>query len=120
MQDSFRVTNNFSVGDPSASHSTPQEWFNPAAFAKPTQYTFGNSRRNVLRAQGLAELDATLKKNFALKSERDLEFRFEGFNVANHSTFSAPNATIGSSSAGIVTSTLNSNRILQAVLKLIF
>jgi hypothetical protein len=108
------------IGDPSVAHPTPQEWFNPAAYAKPTQYTFGNSRRNVLRAQGLVELDGTLKKNFTLTSEKDLEFRFEGFNVANHPTFSAPNATIGSSSAGIVTSTLNSNRILQAALKFSF
>jgi Carboxypeptidase regulatory-like domain len=108
------------VGDPHLSHPTAKEWFNPAAFAIPTQYTFGNSGRNGLRSQGLVDLDGTLKKNFALPSEKNLEFRFEGFNIANHPTFSAPNATIGSASAGVVTSTLNSNRIFQAALKFFF
>jgi hypothetical protein len=80
----------------------------------------GDGRRDILHSQGLVDLDATLKKNFALTSEKDLEFRFEGFNVANHSTFNTPNATIGSASAGVVTSTLNSNRIFQAALKCFF
>ncbi len=46
--------------------------------------------------------------------------RFESFNLANHPTFAAPNATIGSSSAGTVTSTLNANRIFQAAAKIYF
>jgi hypothetical protein len=73
-----------------------------------------------LRADGLVQLDATLKKNFTLETGKDMEFRFEGFNVVNHPTFNAPNASIGSSSAGIVTSTLNANRIFQAAVKFFF
>lgn len=64
----------------------------------------------------------TLKKMFNLgdSKTRQLEMRFESFNLANHPTFSAPNATIGSSSAGKVTSTLNANRIFQAAAKIYF
>jgi hypothetical protein len=65
-------------------------------------------------------LDLTLKKNFVFAESRFLEFRAEAFNIANHATFAAPGATIGASSAGIVTSTLNSNRILQGALKFVF
>ena len=61
-----------------------------------------------------------LEKRFSLFETRQLEFRAEAFNIANRPTFNSPNATIGSSSAGIVTSTLNANRILQLALKLYF
>jgi Carboxypeptidase regulatory-like domain len=103
-------------------HPTAAMWFNPAAFAIPTQYTYGDSGRDILRSDGLVDLDMTLKKMFNLSESksRQLELRFESFNLANHPTFAAPNATIGSSSAGIVTSTLNANRIFQAAAKIYF
>lgn len=108
------------VGDPNVSNPTVQAWFNPGAFAAPAQYTYGNSGRNILTSDGLLQLDMTLKKNFPIMESHQLEFRAEAFNIANHPTFSTPNATIGSSSAGIVTSTLNANRILQLALKFYF
>ena len=101
-------------------HPTAQEWFNPAAFTSPAKYTYGNSRRDILRSQGLVDLDTTLKKNFTFTESKILEVRFESFNVANHPTFASPNATIGSSSAGRVTTTLNANRIFQAAVKFFF
>jgi hypothetical protein len=108
------------VGDPSLSNPSPSAWFNVNAFATPARYTYGNSGRNILLSDGLQQLDVTLRKNFQIKEWSNLEFRAEAFNLLNHPTFSAPNATIGSSSAGIVTTTLNSNRILQFALKLTF
>jgi hypothetical protein len=104
------------------SNPTAAKWFDPTAFAIPTQYTYGNSRRDILRSDGLVDLDMTLKKMFDLgdSKTRQLELRFESFNLANHPTFAAPNATIGSSSAGKVTSTLNANRIFQAAAKIYF
>jgi len=104
------------------SNPSPAKWFDPSAFTIPAADTYGNSRRDILRSDGLVDLDATLKKTFQLGSseDRNLEIRFESFNLANHPTFSAPNATIGSSSAGKVTSTLNANRIFQAAAKIYF
>ena len=101
-------------------HPTPAHWFNTAAFSIPAAYTFGNSSRNVLNGDGLVQLDMTLKKIFAIHEKTNAEFRIEAFNIANHATFSNPNATIGSSSAGTVTSTVNSNRTLQAAIKVNF
>lgn len=108
------------VGDPSLSNSTPNLWFNPAAFAIPAKYTYGNGGRNILRADSLLELDLTIEKNFTITEKRRLEFRAEAFNLTNTPTFNTPGATIGSSSAGVVTSTLNGNRVLQGALKFYF
>jgi Carboxypeptidase regulatory-like domain/TonB dependent receptor len=108
------------VGSPSVSDPTPSAWFNVNAFAIPARYTYGNSGRNILLSDGLQQLDMTLRKNFRITESSNMEFRAEAFNLLNHPTFSAPNATIGSASAGIVTTTLNSNRILQFALKLTF
>lgn len=105
-----------------SSHPTAAAWFDTTAFTIPASYTYGDSRRDILRSQGLVDLDGTLKKTFNLgdSQSRQLEMRFESFNLANHPTFAAPNATIGSSSAGKVTSTLNANRIFQAAAKFYF
>jgi outer membrane receptor protein involved in Fe transport len=110
------------IGSGKLSNPTPAKWFDPAAFTIPAADTYGNSRRDILRSDGLVDLDATLKKMFQLgrSDSRQIELRFESFNLANHPTFSAPNATIGSSSAGKVTSTLNANRIFQAAAKIYF
>ncbi len=108
------------IGSGKVAHPTPQEWFDPTAFTIPAQYTYGNSRRNILRSDKLVDLDATVKKNFPFSESKILEVRVEAFNLANHPTFSAPNATIGTASAGTVTSTLNSNRVLQGAVKFFF
>ena len=110
------------VGSGKLANPTPKLWFDPTAFAIPAQYTYGNAGRSILRSDGLVDVDATLKKLFSLgdSKDRQLELRFESFNLANHPTFSAPNATIGSSAAGTITSTLNANRIFQAAAKIYF
>jgi len=90
------------------------------AFAPAPQYTYGNSGRNILFGDGLVQLDTTLKKIFQIHEALNTEFRLEAFNVANHTTFANPGATIGTSSTGVVSSTLNSNRTLQAAIKLNF
>jgi hypothetical protein len=108
------------VGDPTVANPSPTLWFNPAAFAISPRYTYGNGGRNILRADGLVELDVTLKKNFRITESKRLEFRAEAFNISNTPTFSAPGSSIGAASAGIITSTLNAGRVLQGALKLYF
>ena len=110
------------IGNGKLANPTPSRWFDTTAFAIPTQYTYGNSRRDILRSDGLVDLDTTVKRTFALgdSKSRQLELRFESFNLTNHPTFSAPNATVGPSSAAKVTSTLNANRIFQAAAKIYF
>ncbi|HEY3835209.1 MAG TPA: TonB-dependent receptor [Bryobacteraceae bacterium] len=108
------------VGDPSVANPSVAQWFNPAAFALPAKYTYGSSGRNILRADRLVELDLTLEKNFLITEKKRIEFRAEAFNISNTPTFSAPGSSIGSSSAGVITGTLNANRVLQGALKFYF
>jgi hypothetical protein len=108
------------TGSGKLSNRSPAEWFNITDFSLPAKYAYGNSGRNILAADGIIDIDSTLKRNFSFTESKYMEFRFEAFNTANHPTFSAPNASIGTSSAGKITSTLNSNRILEAALKLYF
>ena len=90
------------------------------AFAVPTQYTYGNSGRNILRAQPLKQLDFTLMKYFRVRETMGFEFRAEMFNILNHPTFAAPATAINTSSGAQISSTLNAARIIQLGLKFRF
>ncbi len=80
-------------------------------------FMFGNSGRNILRGPGLADVDFSFGKYFAIpvfgESSR-LQLRFDATNILNHANFSNPNAQIGTPAAGIITSTVtNTERSLQ-------
>ncbi len=63
-------------------------WFNTAAFARPAQGYFGNAPRNVVRGPGSNNWDVSLFKNFPVKSEeRYFQFRWEIYNLFNHTQF---------------------------------
>jgi hypothetical protein len=91
-----------------------------SAFVSPAQYTYGNGGRNILRANGLKQVDFTLMKLFPVTETKQFQFRAEIFNILNHPTFSVPSTAINSSSGGQVTSTLNAARIIQLALKFSF
>ena len=95
-------------------------WFDPAAFAVPAPFTYGNSGRNVLRGPGLVNLDFLIARNFHLKDTMRLELRGEFFNLTNTAHFARPNATIGSPEAGTITATATPNRQVQIGLRLVF
>jgi hypothetical protein len=91
-----------------------------SAFAVPAQYTYGDGARNILRANGLKQVDFTMMKVFPIRERTNLQFRAEMFNILNHPTFSAPSTAINNSSGGQVGTTLNAARIIQLALKLQF
>jgi len=90
------------------------------AFAVQAQYTIGTGGRNILRADNLALLDFSLLKDIPVTESKRFQFRAEFFNIANHAVFNAPGAAIDQGSGGQVSSTLNSNRIIEFALKFIF
>ncbi|MEK7750676.1 MAG: TonB-dependent receptor [Acidobacteriota bacterium] len=103
-------------------------WFNTAAFARPARGTFGNAAATSFRGPGINNWDATLMKNFPLKSEtRFLRLRCELYNTFNHTQFSGVDSTARFDPAGNqvnarfgqVTST-RSPRIIQFSLGLYF
>jgi hypothetical protein len=94
-------------------------WFDTTAFAAPAQYTFGNSGTGILVGPGDFNLDMSLIRNFRLTERFGLNFRAEAFNAFNHTNFGTPNVSIGTPSAGIISSAAAA-RILQVALKLNF
>jgi hypothetical protein len=99
----------------------PQEWFNPAAFTRVPQYTFGMVGRNTVIGPDLFEWDFSAMKNFPMPVEsHKLQFRLEAFNIPNRPNFSIPNSNLLGASFGKITSTATNMRQLQLSLKYIF
>jgi hypothetical protein len=91
-----------------------------ATFAVPTQYTYGTSGRNILRADGLVQFDFEVTKQFKITESKSLHFRAEFFNIFNTPTFVAPGTAIDAASGGQVAATLNAGRTVEMALKLFF
>ncbi|MDQ6678358.1 MAG: TonB-dependent receptor, partial [Acidobacteriota bacterium] len=108
------------VGSPAGAGNIYQ-WFNPAAFAVPAPYTYGNSARNFLFGPGIINWDQSLYKNTRIGERANLEFRAEFFNVMNHANFDIPASNISvPSTIGRITSTSNSPRAIQFGARLSF
>jgi hypothetical protein len=85
--------------------------YNPAAFTAPVGLTFGNVGRNTLNLPGRLNFDAGLSKRFAFSERTGLDFKWEVFNVFNHTQFGTC-ASGGGCSSPISTS-LGSSNFLQ-------
>lgn len=91
------------------------------AFAlPPAQLRYGTGGRNILRSDGLKQIDFTVMKDFPVTETKQFEFRAEFFNALNHPTFSAPGTSVNSATGAQVSSTLNAARIIQLALKFRF
>lgn len=99
-------------------------FYNPAAYAIPTGLTFGNSGRNSLRNPNRTNFDMALFKRFAIKENVAFEFRFEAFNVFNHSQWTGPSGDMsanGTPSSGFLEIPgAHLSRVLQLGAKFIF
>ncbi|MBT9330096.1 TonB-dependent receptor domain-containing protein [Paracidobacterium acidisoli] len=91
------------------------KWFNTNAFAPPPQWQFGNESRldSTLRDDGIANYDFTVSKNIPLAERLNFEFKTEFFNLFNRQQFGDPNTQLGSSTFGIVSTTLGNPRLIQ-------
>ncbi len=92
------------IGDWHVAHPGPSLWFNPAAFATPATYHYGNSGRNIVVGPGTNQIDFSLFKNIPLplREGTRLEFRTEAFNLFNHPQFDNPNVSGATAVAAIV------------------
>jgi len=66
------------------SQRSPQEEFNPAAFANAAAGTFGNLGRNSVYGPGRINWDMAVSRPFQLGERWKLEFRSDFFNIMNH------------------------------------
>ncbi|HXJ41147.1 MAG TPA: TonB-dependent receptor, partial [Bryobacteraceae bacterium] len=109
------------------------EYLKLACFAAPGPANrLGDAGRNVARGPGLIDWDASLFKNIPITRFANsfrIQFRFEMFNLLNHTNFNPPNATslqlftqalTPIASAGNLTSTSTTSRQLQLALKVLW
>jgi hypothetical protein len=109
------------VGDPTPANRSISQWFNPAAYAVPQVFAFGNSARNSLFGPNLFGWDNGFMKNTPLTERLNLEFRAEFFNILNHPSFAAPASNISvPSQVGRITSTVSTARDVQFGMRLSF
>jgi hypothetical protein len=98
---------------------TLSRWFNVQAFSIPQPYTFGNAGAFILVGPGLFTADLGIHRVFSIRERARLTYRWEMFNSLNRANFQNPNASIGSSAAGTISSTYAA-RSMQMSLKLTF
>lgn len=96
------------------------KWFDASAFAAPSPNTYGNVGRGVLYAPGLVSWDMSFIKRTAFRERYSVTFQLDAFNLTNTPAFGFPNASIGSPTVGVITSTNADNRDLQFGVKFQF
>lgn len=105
------------VGDPNAGSRTPDSWFNPSAFARPDDFTFGNAGAYITDADGIVSFDIALQKVFKVNERHAIEFRTEIFNAPNHVNFNIPNEIRNNGNYNKITSQSTQPRQIQLGLR---
>ena len=90
-----------------------KEWFNPAAFATPPAYTFGDVGRNSVYGPPLQTMDVAIVRSFRLTERAAFEFRGEGFNALNKVNLGTPNRYVNEPQFGTITMPMTPGRELQ-------
>ncbi|MGH9327250.1 MAG: hypothetical protein ACRD2B_11295 [Terriglobia bacterium] len=87
--------------NPHVANPTPAQWFNPAAFIQPPDFTLGDgvaTQPNLL-GPGWDTLALSLNKRFPIGGSRALNFSATAFNLLNHANWNYPDTGIGSVAA---------------------
>ncbi len=96
-------------------------WINPANYAPPDAYSYGNAGRNLEFAPGDGYFNPAILKDFPLHGERPtLQFRAEFFNVLNQHAMGCFSTTYQASNFGQATCTDQGSREVQFALKVLF
>ncbi|MFN7923306.1 MAG: carboxypeptidase regulatory-like domain-containing protein [Bryobacteraceae bacterium] len=105
-----------------ADQRSPQRFINPAAFAIPAGFAFGNTGRNVATGPSQTNFDFSVFKDFKFDEEgrRKLQFRTEFFNILNTPQFQIPNRTFNTPQFGTITETIADNRDVQLALRFLW
>ena len=69
---------------------TPGRWFDTSVYSLPTGGIYGNAARRTIEGPGTQNLDFSLLRSFSIHEEVRMEFRFEAFNILNHTNFRSP------------------------------
>ena len=75
-------------------------YYNPGAFAVPVGLTYGNVGRNTLYYPGRTNFDFGLFKRFQIKEKAAFEFRWETFNLFNHTQYNGIDSALACDNPG--------------------
>ena len=78
-----------------------------------------NVGRNTFFGPGIFNLDASIIRNFRIRSQT-LQFRLEAFNAVNNPIWNEPNTTLSSPLYGSIITTRKPMRELQVGVKFVF
>jgi hypothetical protein len=99
---------------------TAAAWFNPAAFAAPPAFTYGNAGRNSVYGPPLQTLDFALARAFRLSERTNFQFRAEAFNALNKVNLGTPNRFVNTPQFGTITMAMAPGREIQLSARLSF
>jgi len=99
---------------------TAEEWFNPAAFATPPAFTYGNVGRNSLYGPSMRTLDLALARSFNFTERTAFQFRAEAFNTLNQINLGTPNRFVNTPQFGTITMAMTPGREVQLSARLSF
>lgn len=132
FEDNFATDNRpMQVCNPTATHQTIQQWFDPNCFTQAPVGQLGTASRTPLSGPGFVNTDFSLIKRFRITERAGMDFRAEFFNLFNHPQFGLPNADLSAGTVGgvkqplnptlgTITYTVNNPRLIQFALKLTF
>ncbi len=98
----------FRSGTRNATH-----WVNPAAFAAPAPYTFGNVGRNSVYGPGMQTMDLSAQKTVQLHRNLNFQMRGDFFNAFNHTNLGSPNNFVNTPQFGSITMAMTPGREIQ-------
>lgn len=99
---------------------TAAQWFNPAAFATPPAFAFGNVGRNTIYGPGRQTLDLALQREFSVTEKIKFQVRAEAFNALNHTNLGTPNRFVNTPQFGTITEAATPPREIQFSARLSF
>jgi hypothetical protein len=103
-----------------AGSRTADRWINPAAFAAPPAFAFGNVGRNSVYGPGLQTLDLALNREFPVTEKVKFQVRAEFFNALNHTNLGTPNRFVNTPQFGTITEAATPGREIQLGVRLSF
>jgi len=107
------------VGDPNVSSPSAAQWFDPAAFAAPPQFEYGDSPIGVVEGPAAHILDLGLMKNLSIGGGRYVQIRAEAYNALNKVNLGNPGTTLGTANFGRILSA-GGARTMQFGVKVVF
>jgi len=102
-----------------ADQRTAERWFDTSAFVLPAPFTFGNAPRNSVIGPGFSTTDIAFARTWSIGGRRNLEARWEVFNLFNKANFDVPNRIFGTPNFGRIFSA-KEPREMQFGVKLTF